>query len=668
MMVLKQLETRVLIPAMFAIAILSTLVQARVVFVDTDARGANDGSSWPDAYLSLQDALQSSTMSDEIRVAQGIYRPDQHTVRARGGYALIESGDRSATFLLKNGVTVRGGFAGFGKPDPDARDVYLYKTILSGDLQGDDGPGFLNRTDNSIHVVTCTSTNLSCLLDGVTIAGGYANAKGLVPESQGGGVYNTRNAALTVSNCTIHGNFAIAHGASIFSDINSKLILNNCKIFGNDANFGGGVYVYETETQITNCAFYDNTAKFGAGMTVDKRKLSQVSLKNCTFTGNRGRDGGGGIWLGGQNTMTLVNSILWNDSPDEIKLGALGIDGADVSYCDVQGGWPGIGNIDVDPLFVDLEGLDDIPGTEDDDFRLSVGSPCIGAGDNSVFERFTLADLGGNTRILDQIVDMGAYEGAFRPTSDVYYVNAVTGDDRNQGISPKKALATVQAGIDATQNGNAVLVYPGIYTEGINFWGKAITVKGVPTKDGIPILENPSDFAVSFDSGEGPDSYLQNFVIRNSDLAVFIVGSSPTLNHLTLVNNNNGIEAYAGGDPIIVNSILWQNTAGDLFQSRAHYSCLERVDDNPTNISADPLFVDLALGDYHLLSNRGRHWILHDVWVLDKVTSPCIDAGDPESDATQESLPNGGRVNLGAYGGTPFASLSEAPPIEAEMP
>ena len=174
MISLKNLAASVLIPAMFSIATLNTIVQAGFVYVDTDARGANDGSSWTDAYRSLQDALQSSTQDDEIRVAQGVYRPDQFTARGRGGPVVSESGDRSATFLLENGVTVEGGYAGFGEPDPDARDVYLYKTILSGDLNGDDAPEFLNRTDNSIRVVTCTSTNLSCLLDGVTITGGGA--------------------------------------------------------------------------------------------------------------------------------------------------------------------------------------------------------------------------------------------------------------------------------------------------------------------------------------------------------------------------------------------------------------------------------------------------------------------------------------------------------------
>ena len=76
---------------------------------------------------------------------------------------------------------------------------------------------------------------------------------------------------------------------------------------------------------------------------------------------------------------------------------------------------------------------------------------------------------------------------------------------------------------------------------------------------------------------------------------------------------------------------------------------------------AGPLFADPANGDYHLLSERGRYWPQHNVWVLDKVTSPCIDAGDPAADYSKEPTPNGGRINLGAHGGTPYASMNEWP-------
>ena len=246
----------------------------------------------------------------------------------------------------------------------------------------------------------------------------------------------------------------------------------------------------------------------------------------------------------------------------------------------------------------------------------------------------------------------------------IIYVDSLGGDDNNDGLSPETAFATIQMGINAAANGNVVLVYPGIYQEEINFLGKTITVQGVAVSPaGVPFLCNPGDFAVSFYNGEGPGSILKNFIIRDSFMGVFIADSSPTLKNLTIVNNKYGIEAYADSQPHITNCILWNNTDGDLFGCWARYSCVERGGEG--NITDDPLFVDPDNNDYHIRSERGRYWPEHDIWVLDKVTSPCVDAGDPHTDTSNEPMPNGGRINIGAYGGTTEASLS---PSEQNLP
>jgi len=237
------------------------------------------------------------------------------------------------------------------------------------------------------------------------------------------------------------------------------------------------------------------------------------------------------------------------------------------------------------------------------------------------------------------------------------FVDTVNGDDDNDGLTRQTAFATIQKGIDSAQDGYKVVVYPGVYAEEIIFIGKAITVQGVAGLGGVPVLENPGDFAASFYYGEGRDTVLKNFVIRDSFMAVFIAGSSPTISNMTIVENKYGIEAYAGSEPDISSSIFWNNIESDLFQCQALYSCTYEPGDG--NIDADPCFVDPNNGDYHLRSKRGRYWPEHDVWVLDKVTSPCIDAGDPYDDPSAEPMPNGDLVNMGAYGGTPYASMSE---------
>ncbi len=94
---------------------------------------------------------------------------------------------------------------------------------------------------------------------------------------------------------------------------------------------------------------------------------------------------------------------------------------------------------------------------------------------------------------------------------------------------------------------------------------------------------------------------------------------------------------------------------------------IDNVNWGAGNIDKDPCFVrlgewvnlDVIEGDYHLLSERGRYWPAHDVWVLDGVTSPCIDAGNPAVNPASERQPNGGRINMGAYGGTAYASMSK---------
>ena len=241
------------------------------------------------------------------------------------------------------------------------------------------------------------------------------------------------------------------------------------------------------------------------------------------------------------------------------------------------------------------------------------------------------------------------------PKPKMYYVDAVLGNDLNNGLSPEIAFATIQKGIDTAEDGDTVMVYPGIYTEEIKFKSKAITVQSAAD---AAVLQNPSNFAVSFYYGEGPDSILKNFVITNSLMGIFIANSSPTIGNLTVVDNKIGVMA-AWAEPDISNCIFWNNTDGDLLGCQARYSCIEQGGEGEGNIDVDPLFVDSYNGDYHLCSSRGRYWPEYDIWVMDKVTSPCVDGGDPTVDPSGEPLPNGGRINMGAYGGTAYASMSE---------
>ncbi|MDH4241544.1 MAG: hypothetical protein OEW48_18445, partial [Phycisphaerae bacterium] len=128
-----------------------------VIYVDIDAGGANNGTSWENAYNYLQDALVNVTGGVEIRVAAGTYYPDESTANPEG------TNNRSDTFELINGVAIKGGYAGWGEPDSGVRNIKVYKTILSGDIGTPDVD-----TDNSYHVVTDSGTDPNAILDGFT--------------------------------------------------------------------------------------------------------------------------------------------------------------------------------------------------------------------------------------------------------------------------------------------------------------------------------------------------------------------------------------------------------------------------------------------------------------------------------------------------------------------
>jgi len=156
--------------------------QAAILYVDKDATGANDGSSWSDAYTDLQGALAAAGSGDDIWVAEERYKPTSGTAR-------------TATFQLKSGVALYGGFNGT-EESREERDWTVNVTVLSGDINDNDN-GFDNNDENVYHVVTGAN---NAVIDGFTITGG--NANGSYPNDCGGGIENDGSSP-TITNCTI---------------------------------------------------------------------------------------------------------------------------------------------------------------------------------------------------------------------------------------------------------------------------------------------------------------------------------------------------------------------------------------------------------------------------------------------------------------------------------
>ncbi|UCD00010.1 MAG: right-handed parallel beta-helix repeat-containing protein, partial [Phycisphaerales bacterium] len=194
---------------------------------------------------------------------------------------------------------------------------------------------------------------------------------------------------------------------------------------------------------------------------------------------------------------------------------------------------------------------------------------------------------------------------------------------------------------------------------------------------------------------DGAHPEIRNNIILNNSLGLYIYGSaenpsSPDIFNNTIVNNQlDGITLRVMVSPIIVNNIIAGHVNGinhnyvtgspalgynNLWDNDVNYLRDNRVDETlagPGSISVDPCFAEPGYwadvndpnavwvrGDYHLKSEAGRYDPATQTWILDEITSPCIDAGDPNTPVDLEPSPNGGIVNMGAYGGTAQASKS----------
>jgi len=367
---------------------------SRTWYVDVAAKGSNNGTSWPNAFVRLQDALYKAQAKEEIHVAQGTYRPDL------GGW--VQASDRMATFQLKNGVAVYGGFPAGGGPW-EQRNPHLYVTTLSGDIGT---LGFVG--DDSRHVVTGSGTDRSAVLDGFVISDGYAD--GTAPHDCGAGLYSNRGAP-TISNCIFVANSAQNAGGAIRNTQGGPLVLN-CIFAGNIAvsGNGGGASNLASTATFVNCAFSGNTAGgSGGGLSGEQQN---VSLANCTFNANAAQTGGG--VFGSLCAVSLTNCILWANTDQQSESAQILADPLPtINYCCIQdwtGVLGGVGNLGDDPLFVDGDGRDDIAGTADDNLRLREGSPCVDAGDNTAIPPGVTTDLYGEVRLFNERVDLGAYE------------------------------------------------------------------------------------------------------------------------------------------------------------------------------------------------------------------------------------------------------------------
>jgi hypothetical protein len=419
-----------------------------VIYVDTDANGDDDGTSWTDAFNYLQDGLDAVSGGDEIWVAEGTYYPDD-------GNSVTEN-NRSETFQLIEDVNIYGGFDPTTGDDLwSERDWAGNVTILDGDINVS-----VSQFDNSYHVVTST---VNATIDGFTIQSGNADGTGV--DKSGAGMriyyYSWPMPSVIVRNCTFDDHLADVTGAGILKGGNTSItvencifisgdipqgssdygggailtgagnaIIENCAFFSNRAPFGGAIYNRSTDgLVVNNCLFYDNSTYNAAynrgGAICVLGGDTDVNVTNCTFVDNYSYDGGGFAIKDSSGTANITNCIFWGNTSDPSHSPQIDNDSSTVvvAYSDIEGGYAGTGNINSDPCFVDStdpDGDDNIWITSDDGLRLDsdANSPCIDAADSN---DTPTTDILGNNRYDDpnttdtgagdpNYYDMGAYE------------------------------------------------------------------------------------------------------------------------------------------------------------------------------------------------------------------------------------------------------------------
>ena len=419
----------------------------------------------PGDFLTIQEAIVAAMDGDEVEVHPGTYNEtinflgkaitvrssdgaDVTTIHAGGSDTVVtcDSGEGADTvlsgFVITGGSAVLGGGMLIINSSPTVTNcTFSENSALVA------GGGMLSMERSSPTIINCVITRntvdkffgggIVIAIEGTALLIDCIISDNTVQLGPGGGIAVGSTSILIVTNCQITGNVAGTHGGGVYCEPGTVTI-SNSTILGNSAIDGGGMFNFSgSSPTISNCTFSGNLATEGNGGAM-YNDASSPTVSNSTFNGNLAAGEGGGIYSRTVGSLPrLDNCILWANREGEI----IDANGAmtTVSYTDIHGGWPGIGNIDVEPLFVD---------PDNGDFRLSSGSPCIDAGNNwgvpidendydedGILCELFPVDLDGNPRFnadeadfdpgcgVPVVVDMGAYEYQFDPVDQVTFAD-----------------------------------------------------------------------------------------------------------------------------------------------------------------------------------------------------------------------------------------------------
>lgn len=324
-------------------------LNAAVIYVDKDATGANDGSSWTDAYEDLHDALAAALLGDEIWVAEGVYKP-------------TSTMDRNVHFLVDESISIYAGFDGT-ETMRWQRDWATNSCRLSGQIGN-----LSDDTDNSYNVLTIDGAEV--VVDGFVIERAYLDPTGF------GALYG---------------------GARLINDADGDF--RHCVFRNNTSPSEPALITFTGYVVIDNCLIRDNHTDHGGIVGLENNASGLIV--NSTFSQNDHIQTFGAV-IAGPNTTTLqiYNSIFWDN--DQIQAEGSIPTIADQCLFDVYNDVANDNYTNIitdDPLFVNPGG---------NDFTLQGGSPAFDAG----FDGYSTLNLdrSHNARIWNGAVDLGCYE------------------------------------------------------------------------------------------------------------------------------------------------------------------------------------------------------------------------------------------------------------------
>ena len=613
--------------------------------------GVEDGTSWSRAFRTVQAAVD---------LAQSL---DGAEVWVAGGSFGEERSDANGALVMRSGVHLFGGFAGH-ETSREQRNWTLYTTTIDGSMSRGGEPAY--------HVVTGAN---NATLDGFIITGGQANS-GSSSRDRGAGIFN-QNASPTIAHCVIRNNTASYAGGGMYN-ANAAPRVVACRFEANTTTgsffsqgYGGAVYnTGSSNARFENCVFAGNVAQAtllsdGLGGAMYSTGSAPLLL-NCSFFDNRSygaifSDGNGGALYNRLASPVLTNCILWGDLPNEIENSGTG--GAVATYSDVQGGYPGAGNLNSDPEYREPGALN---------LEIGLGSPCADTGTGTGAPSM---DIRGVSRPQGAGVDMGAYEIAGAPPSASFSVSAVRGvvpfevaftDTSEPGSVPIAAwLWDFGDGeTESVQHPNHVYTAPGDYLAVLTVWDTAM-------QDAVSAAQLVT-VALPLQVGSGPESSR----VYSQASVLFEVNASGGLGELTYQWwHEDGSKSRLLADEIESVLTLDSVTPPD----SGLYWCVvsDEVDSQATNAAllevADPLEI-ITQPDGGVAEANGSHTFritvrggfqpLTYLWIKDDM--PLDVPNEPVLVLQRLSVTDAGRYRVEVYDTHTMMRVSDEVSLEVE--